>query len=328
MDPVETQSNESILTDCMTMSTQSQPPGLTPKYLFCAEIENIQLLIPILKSICIKRMVVMAITDHGLKISCEEENRSVQAIVFLSKNLFFKYQMVNPSSPQTLCFKMSDFLTAISILFPKTQQKSSTSSNHNFLKIKYENTERIKLQVTNDNHSVVAYIQTYNHSKLIVYSMSFVNKIIMDASVLVDFWRCADTTSTKLFMKIHENDPWFELSTDSDRGRFSQRISAHSAHIEHYECTVPMEECYEMTSMHFTLRPLILSSKVSLRTDSNGLLNMQFMIHLNNLDQLDNSAKLINSKSNLKLPLNSATPVLSMDSQKCFVEFFIIPSID
>lgn len=324
MNQIETESTESI--DCLTMSTQSQPPGLTPKYIFSAEIENIQLLIPIFRSICIKRMVIMAITDHGLKISCEEENRSVQAILFLAKNLFFKYQMINPSSPETLCFKMSDFLTAISILFPKTQQKTQTSGNHNLLKIKYENMERIKLQVINDNHSVVAYIQTYNHSKLIVYSMSFVNKIIMDASVLVDFWRCADTTSTKLYLKIYESDPWFEMITDSDRGRFSQRISAHSAHIEHFECTIPMEQCYEMTSMHFTVRPLLLSSKVSLKIDSKGLLNMQFMIHLSNLDQMNES--LNNSKKNLKIPLNTATTVLSLDSQKCFVEFFIIPSID
>ncbi|UXI21024.1 abhydrolase domain-containing protein 16A-like [Sarcoptes scabiei] len=309
---------------CLTMSTQPSLPESSQKsFLFYGEIENFETLTPVLKSIHIKKIAVMAITERGIKITCEEENRTVQATVFVEKGLFTRYEMKNEKNPEVVSFRMIDLLNALAILFPNSSKQKSKISR-SLLKIKYENIERIKLQVINENHSAMAYIQTFNlQQSLIVFSMSSVNKIILDVSVLIDFWKCADTTSSRLHLKILDSDPWFEMATDSNRGSFLQRVSAHSVHVEHYECSVPLEEHYEMSAMHFTLRPLLLSSKVSIAMDSNGLLCLQFVIRLD-----DSSGDFLESLRNHPDDINQKSLAISSDCKKCFVEFYIVPCVD
>lgn len=329
----ETQTTSYTMTpnsEAVPGTSQSVSTGAS-KYMFQGEIANMRALVPVLKSICIKRTAIMAITERGLKISCEEDSKTIQATAFIDRNLFQKYEMRNESKPESLCFRMSDLLNALSILFPECQSQSAENipfgnANTSILRWKYECAERLKLQVINGDHSAMAYIQTFTPTKLVVFSMSFVNKVILDASVLIDFWKCADTASTHLHIKISSDEPWFELATESDRGRFVYRVTAQSIHVEHYECTVPISNRYEMTTMHCTLRPLLLASKISIRMDGNGLLNMQFLIRLDSTNteflSLDKEAPL-NSNANITSQMSNTTEI-----QKCFIEFFIVPSLD
>ena len=297
------------------------------RYMFQGEIEKVRALIPVLKAICIKRTAVMAITACGLKISCEEDSRAVQSTAFIDRNLFKKYEL-RDDSPQSLCFRMSDLLSAISILFPiRPQNEQQHFLEHsNLLRIKFERLDRLKLQVVNGDHSAMAYIQTYQPVDLMVFSMAFVNKIIVDASALIDFWKCADTTSSHVRIRISDSDPWFEMSTDSNRGRFLNRITHQSSHVEHYECTVPLTNRYPMDSMKSTLRPLLLASRVSIRMDTQGLLNMQFLIRLDS-DSDDQSTANSNNRQSSGLSTPQNAQPMSQEVSACFVEFYIVPSV-
>lgn len=324
-------------TSCFTITpTDGSVPGTSQnvsshrQYMFHGEIESMQSLVPVLKAICIKRTAIMAITERGLKISCEEDSKTVQANAFIERNLFRLYEMRDESKPETLCFRMSDLLSALSILFPASKSSSEDATfglqRSSVLKLKYENADRLKLQVISGDHSAMAYIQTFVPINLVVFSMSFVNKIILDASVLIDFWKSVDTASTYLQMRIENDHPWFEMNTESDRGRFVYRITAQSIHVEHYECTVPLSNRYEMTAMHCTLRPLLLASKVSIRMDGNGLLNLQFLVRLDNLNRTNQPPPPAQQPLNASGQLSSQSS--TGESQKCIIEFFIVPSLD
>ncbi|KAH9388119.1 ssDNA endodeoxyribonuclease [Tyrophagus putrescentiae] len=231
---------------------------------FMGEIEGVRALIPLLKAITIRKHAVMAITDRGLKITCEETSRSVQASAFFDRNLFKRYQLPDD---RTLCFefRMADLLTALNILFPE-QHKSDDPLFDNSkvqLALKYPvvkdgGCEQLKLQVLGDHNEAAACVNTYNPGPA-----GGLQHIIIDAEPLIDFWRCADSTSSHLTLGISNDiEVAFEMATRSDRGAFLNRISPESGYVEHYECTVPMKNQYLMEHMKSTLRPLILASKV------------------------------------------------------------------
>ncbi|KAI2802951.1 ssDNA endodeoxyribonuclease [Blomia tropicalis] len=254
------------------------------QYMFSGEIGNVQSLIPILNSICIKQKAVLLITEKGLKITCEEDSHAVQANAFIDRNIFYKYNL-NNNIPQSLCFKMSDLLATLSALLSSSNNEQvSGSHSSSRLQIKYETADRLKLQLINESRSAMAYIHTYHPPKLIVFSMSFVNKIILDASVLIDFWRSSDKLSRYLHIKMgNDEEPFFELATESSRGQFVTKVAAHSSHVEHYECTVPVSCRYEMSMMHFTVRPLLFATKISILMDSSNLMQIQYLIRLDNV---------------------------------------------
>lgn len=314
-------------------------------YILLAEIENIRALIPVLKAITIKKTAVMGITNRGLKITCEEESRVVQGALFVDKNMFQKYEMREENMALTIQFKMADLLTAISILFPNRPPSAVADldfldNSSNVLQIKYEREDRLKLQVVSGNHSAMAYIQTFLPDNLVIYSMAFVNKIILDASVLIDFWRCYDSQSTHVEIGISNEDQMFTMATESELGRFVYKVHSQSMHVEHYECTVPMKHRYEMHATRSTVRPLVLASKVSVRMDSSGLLNMQFLIRLEPDPTGADYSTASNTSNRNANPVpagmpNIATPPqarpqlsLSQEIQKCFIEFYLVPSVD
>ncbi len=330
---------------------------------FMGEIEGVRALIPLLKAITIRKHAVMAITDRGLKITCEETSRSVQASAFFDRNLFKRYQLPDD---RTLCFefRMADLLTALNILFPE-QHKSDDPLFDNSkvqLALKYPvvkdgGCEQLKLQVLGDHNEAAACVNTYNPDRLVVFNMSFVNKIIIDAEPLIDFWRCADSTSSHLTLGISNDiEVAFEMATKSDRGAFLNRISPESGYVEHYECTVPMKNQYLMEHMKSTLRPLILASKVSIRTDPQGLLNLQFLIRLDgNVGGVqgggDGNATAASGggrgggrtgggggggggggRANRGIMISQESSFsdedLNDEVPKCFIEFYLLPSVE
>lgn len=311
-----------------TSIVSQNPPGMSQsRYLFYGEIENVQYLIPVFRAIAVQKISVMVITERGFKISCEEESKSVQATAFIDFKVFKRYEMRNRERALTLCFRMQDLLNALSILFPKNRAFSGDSSYSgrsggndsvsSLLRLKVENTDRLKLQIISGSDESMAYIQTFKPTKLIVFTMSFVNKVVLDATCLVEFWKCVDTFSPRLEIRINNDDPWLEFISESERGRFIYRITAQSCHVEHYECTLPMSNQYEMNSMCRTLKPLLIASKVSLRLNSQGLLNLQFQIDLEIGQNRQGSSSATNSQGTQS----------STSSTRCMIEFFVVPLV-
>lgn len=328
--------------DTIPANIESGAGGNTRPPPFFGEIENVRVLIPLLKSITIKRIAVMAITERGLKITCEEVSRSVQASAFIDKNLFKRYDLPD-NSTKSLAFRMSDLLTALNILFPEPHKSDDPlfDTTKNALQIKFPaykegHCEQLKLQVITDHHEAAASINTYDPESLVVFSMAFINKIILDASVLIEFWKCADSSSSHIVIGISNTDDAFEMSTKSDRGSFLQRIDPESSHIEHYECTVPMSNHYLMEHMKSTLRPLLLATKVSVRTDQQGLLNMQFLIRLEGNVGVDTTTSVgggggggAANRSSLPSQESSFSDAdINDEVPKCFVEFYILPTVE
>ncbi|XP_027205148.2 radiation insensitive 1 [Dermatophagoides pteronyssinus] len=310
-----------------SQQSSSSPQRIT---LFSGEIQNTKFLSPVLKSINIDKFIQIIVTECGIKFICENY-QTIQATTFIDRNLFVKYHMENEKTPQTIRILTTELLHVLSFLLTKQsnryqqqQQQQSKSS----LIIKYDNDKRLKLKIISNDRLFKSSIQTLDTININVWTMAFVNRITLDASVLKDFWKFANTNADSISIEMNNDEPWFLMSTKSQFREFSQQIDASSTHIEHYECTVPSINHYQMKSIKYTVRPLMLADKINIRFSSAGLLNMQFFISIDSViddSHFDDGDGLQQQQQQQRQIIHSTTT--ASDSQRCFVEFFIIPII-
>jgi hypothetical protein len=56
-----------------------------------------------------------------------------------------------------------------------------------------------------------AFINTFTAEELMIFNISFVNKIILSADAFMDFWRSADQTSDWVQISLYALEPWLQL---------------------------------------------------------------------------------------------------------------------
>jgi len=281
----------------------SQTSGSDDEFRFEAEICEPKKLIPMLRSIQIMKTTVMAITRRGLKLTGQDSSRCLQANSFIDRSLFTRYYMSSEESPVSVCFRLSDLIHVLTVLGSSGRTASSAAPqlSDNSFRIQYSSTsDRIRLQFREETTETKAYIKTYGVEDLMIFGMNSTNKVILNVEPIVDFWKSADLTSEYIEVSITAGEPYMRWTTESERARVNHNIHRDSPAVEQFLHSEDIENKYRMSLMKFTLKALIHSSKLSIRTDADGLLSLQFMVKL--MDHLD--------------------------VEHCFVEYFIVPEVN
>jgi len=283
-----------------TQSITSQVTNSESNFKFEGEISEAQRLIPMLRAIHIKKTTVMAITNRGLKMTCQDQSKCLQATSFVDRSLFNRYFMSEEEIPMTVCFRLADLLNVLTIfLLSDDKNRRQMSLSGHTLKITYfGDSEKLLLCLSDETIATKAYIKTFNSEELMIFNMSFVNKIILTAESFIDFWKSVDVTSDWIQISIFNREPWLQFTTESERAKVNYSIDRDSDDVEQYQCSHEVTNRYKMSLLKFTLKALIHTSKLSIRTDSEGLLSLQFMIRLD-----------------------------GHDNEHCFVEYFIVPDV-
>jgi hypothetical protein len=197
----------------------------------------------------------------------------------------------------TLYFNLKDLLHVLTI-FLSFDETNRRDSNHK-LKITYfQNSDKLVLYFSDELNATKAFIHTSNVEELVIFNMSFVNKIILTAEAFIDFWKSVDISSDWIEIAINNKEPWLQLSTESERAKVNYNIDRDSDDIEQYHCSVEVRNKYKMSLLKLSIKALFHTTKLSIRTDSEGLLSLQFMIKLD-----DN------------------------DCEHSFVEYFVVPDV-
>ena len=267
------------------------------EFRFEAEITDPKKLIPMLKAIQIKKTTVMAITCRGLKLTCEDPSKSLQATSFIDRSLFIRYHMSSEETPATVCFRLSDLLNVLSILgSSQTTDRFSDQTLHIYYNSQSDN---LILRLRDNTFETKAKIKTYSSDELMLFQTNFCNKIILNSEPIADFWKSADLTSDYIQISVYGRSPYLQWTTESPRAKVNYNIHRDSTEVEQYIHSIDVSNKYKMSLMKCSLKALSHTSKLSVRTDEEGLLSLQFMI---DLDQ--------------------------PEIEHCFVEYFIVPEAD
>ena len=105
--------------------------------------------------------------------------------------------MSSEDNPVSVCFRLSDFLSVLTLLGSGLEPPSAglLPAPHT-LRITYKgNSDKLVLRIREETHETKARIKTYDSEELILYNMNFCNKVILNAEPIIEFWKSADLLS-------------------------------------------------------------------------------------------------------------------------------------
>jgi len=187
----------------------------------------------------------------------------------------------------------------LNVLEILTDHRNGAQRQRNTLRITClgENNPLI-LELSDQTTVTKAKILPFNVEHLIMFNIDFINKIILNSEAFIEFWRCADLNSDWIEILITDTEPYLQFSTESERAKVNHSISKNSENIEFFQCSYAVKNRYKMSLIKQSIKALINSSKLSIRTNADGLLSLQFMIKLDETHE------------------------------NCFVEYYLMPFAD
>lgn len=253
------------------MITQSQFSQIQ----FVGQLDNIKHFYSALKSINFNEDVHFILTQDGLR-AIVEDAKYVQASVYVSKECFSMYQLLRNEEIsirvdlKVICDCLSIFAGADCSM--KIIYKGSGAPMVFVLE-----------QHDEDDLVTECSIKTKNGDDPIEFSIDEsdinYNSIILRGSEFSDLIAEINKTADELEILISNNEPYFRLTTLGiaqaatmlDVDKFSDMMLV-------FQCKSTTKSKYQMSHLSMTIKSLALALKVSLRTDSSGLLGMQIMV--------------------------------------------------
>ncbi|EPY73155.1 cell cycle checkpoint protein RAD1-like protein [Camelus ferus] len=109
-------------------------------------------------------------------------------------------------------------------------------------------------------------------------STNVINKIILQSEGLREAFSELDMTSEVLQITMSPDKPYFRLSTFGNAGSSHLDYPKDSDLMESFQCTQTQVNRYKISLLKPSTKALVLSCKVSIRTDNRGFLSLQYMI--------------------------------------------------
>lgn len=271
----------------MSISTQEADES---EYVLIAKLDNARTLANILKAIHFTESAIVFASDNGLKITTED-SKCVQANAFVQAGLFSDFTIRQEQA--TFKVNLAVLLDCLNI-FGSSPTPGATTA----LKMCYES-YGCPLQLLLEENGVLTdcSLKTLEPEETLDFnfnSLNVVNKIIMKSECLKEAFAELDMSSEVLEILMSPDKPHFRLSTYGNAGSSHSDFPKESDMVESFQCSQTQTNRYKVSLLKPSVKALMLSSRVSIRTDRRGFLSMQYMIK-------------------------------TEDGQVCFVEYFCAP---
>ncbi|XP_053264636.1 cell cycle checkpoint protein RAD1 [Podarcis raffonei] len=276
----------------MPLSTQGETQGEEQNVLV-ASLDNVRNLSTILKAVHFKDHATCFATANGLKITVENA-KSLQANAFIQAGVFQEFTV----QEESVMFRINlavllDCLTIFGT--------SSLSGTQTALRMCYRGYGYpLTLFLEDGGVVTVCKINTQEPEEILDFdfcSTNVVNKIILQSEGLREAFSELDMSSEVLQITVSLEKSNLRLSTFGNAGSTHLDYPKDSDLIEAFHCNQSQTNRYKIALLKPSTKALVLSCKVSIRTDNRGFLSLQYMIR-------------------------------NEDGQICFVEFYCCPDED
>ncbi|XP_028604452.2 cell cycle checkpoint protein RAD1 [Podarcis muralis] len=276
----------------MPLSTQGETQGEEQNVLV-ASLDNVRNLSTILKAVHFKDHATCFATANGLKVTVENA-KSLQANAFIQAGVFQEFTV----QEESVMFRINlavllDCLTIFGT--------SSLSGTQTALRMCYRGYGYpLTLFLEDGGVVTVCKINTQEPEEILDFdfcSTNVVNKIILQSEGLREAFSELDMSSEVLQITVSLEKSNLRLSTFGNAGSTHLDYPKDSDLIEAFHCNQSQTNRYKIALLKPSTKALVLSCKVSIRTDNRGFLSLQYMIR-------------------------------TEDGQICFVEFYCCPDED
>uniref|UniRef100_A0A1B6GZS0 Cell cycle checkpoint protein RAD1 n=1 Tax=Cuerna arida TaxID=1464854 RepID=A0A1B6GZS0_9HEMI len=275
-------------------NTQMNVSGGRSDNLFEMKLDNVKNLSHILRALNFKEMATCFVSENGLKIVVEDA-KCVQVSAFIGADLFQEFHVAD----EQVAFKidLTVLLDCLSIFDNCSVVPGATAALKMFC-----THEGAPLKLLLEEGGVITdcSLKTLEADDVLDFDFpvsSVANKVILQSGDFKDIFNELDNTSECVELLLSPDAPFFQISTAGVAGECQVHILHTSEMVEAFQCTKEIRSRYRYAQIRPAMKPLAVSSKVSIRTDEDGLLCLQFMIQ-------------------------------TETKQLCYVEYFCTPVVD
>ncbi|XP_012724437.1 cell cycle checkpoint protein RAD1-like [Fundulus heteroclitus] len=272
----------------MPLSTQSQSEDVQD--VLVANLDNARSLSNILKAITCKDHAIFTATANGLKVTVED-CKCMQANAFIQADIFQEFTLKDDIV--VFQINLTVLLDCLNIFGGTPAAGVSTALRMCYRGYGYP----LTLFLEEGGVVTVCKINTSEPEEPIDFEFSssnVTNKVILLSESLKEAFSELDLTSEVLEITMSPSQPYFRLSTFGNSGNAHYDYSKDSDMMELFQCNRTQTNRYKMSLLKPSTKALAISCKVSVRTDSRGVLSLQYLVR-------------------------------NDDGQICFVEYFCCP---
>ncbi|XP_034956857.1 cell cycle checkpoint protein RAD1 [Zootoca vivipara] len=276
----------------MPLSTQGETQGEEQNVLV-ASLDNVRNLSTILKAVHFKDHATCFATANGLKVTVENA-KSLQANAFIQAGVFQEFTV----HEESVMFRinLAVLLDCLTIFGTSSLPGTQTALRMCYRGYGYP----LTLFLEDGGVVTVCKINTQEPEEILDFdfcSTNVVNKIILQSEGLREAFSELDMSSEVLQITVSLEKSNLRLSTFGNAGSTHLDYPKDSDLIEAFHCNQSQTNRYKIALLKPSTKALVLSCKVSIRTDNRGFLSLQYMIR-------------------------------NEDGQICFVEFYCCPDED
>nr|XP_018909081.1 PREDICTED: cell cycle checkpoint protein RAD1-like isoform X2 [Bemisia tabaci] len=224
-----------------------------------------------------------------------EDSRCIQASAFVCADVFEDYEV--KEDPVIFRVNLSTLIECLTIF----DGISSTPGASTAVKLKYrQHGAPLQVLLEEEGYITDCSLKTMEAFELLDFDLppsSVLNKLILRSQSFHEDICDLDPSSEFVEIFMSPDPPYFKIKTVGNWTECNVKINKNSDMVETFQCQDTSRGRYKYTQIKPMLKPLAVSDKVSIRTDCEGLLCFQFMIHTEN-------------------------------KQLCYVEYFCTPVID
>ncbi|XP_073933736.1 cell cycle checkpoint protein RAD1 isoform X1 [Castor canadensis] len=263
------------------------------QYSLVASLDNVRNLSTILKAIHFREHATCFATKNGIKVTVENA-KCVQANAFIQAGIFQEFTVQEESV--TFRINLTVLLDCLSIFGSNPMPGTLTA-----LRMCYQGYGHpLMLFLEEGGVVTVCKINTQEPDETLDFdfcSTNVINKVILQSEGLREAFSELDMTSEVLQITMSPEKPYFRLSTFGNAGSSHLDYPKDSDLMEAFHCNQTQVNRYKISLLKPSTKALVLSCKVSIRTDNRGFLSLQYMIR-------------------------------NEDGQICFVEYYCCPDIE
>ncbi|KAM4639019.1 cell cycle checkpoint protein RAD1 [Amazona ochrocephala] len=256
------------------MPLTAQPAGSAEPYVLSASLDNARHLSSLLRAVHFQDHATCFATDNGLRVTVEDA-KCIQANAFIQAEIFQEFAV----QEQTVTFRinLSVLLDCLTIFGTSSLPGTSTALKMCYRGYGYP----LMLFLEEGGVVTVCKINTEEPEDLLDFDFcntKVVNKIILQSEGLREAFVELDLTSEVVQITMSPDKPYFRLSTFGNAGSAHLDYSKDSDLMEVFHCNQTQTNRYKISLLKPSAKALSLSCKVSIRTDAQGFLSLQYMI--------------------------------------------------
>ncbi|XP_076642109.1 cell cycle checkpoint protein RAD1 isoform X1 [Halictus rubicundus] len=246
----------------------------TEDYKFVAKLGNLKIVVQLLKAINFQEIATCFGTENGLKVTVEDA-KCMQASAYIPSRVFQEFIL-----KEDVIFRINlNILVECLCMF----WSNINSQGHSVaLQLFYKGTGHpVTVLIEEDGIITDCSLKTQDPDELLDFHLqpeNVLNKVVLQTELLKDILSELDQTSDLIELVLSPTAPYFRISTAGLAGICHIELPHDGDLVENFQCTLTAASSYKLSHIKPAMKALQYANKVSLRTNTSGLLCFQYMV--------------------------------------------------